>query len=43
MVSPGVITQKGILAPMSKDIYEPILHLLEKEGIRCVDETFDFV
>jgi len=28
---------------MSKDIYEPMLELLEKENIRCVEETFEMV
>jgi hypothetical protein len=38
-----VIPGKGILAPMSKDIYGPILELLEKEGIHCVDDTYDLI
>ncbi|KAI9193475.1 Saccharopine dehydrogenase-domain-containing protein [Polychytrium aggregatum] len=30
----GVITRKGVLAPVSKDIYEPILARLEARGIK---------
>jgi saccharopine dehydrogenase-like NADP-dependent oxidoreductase len=29
----GVIKEKGVIAPMSKDIYEPMLSILEAEGI----------
>ena len=28
---------------MSKDIYEPIMADLEKEGIKCVEETVDYI
>jgi len=37
----GKITDKGILAPYSPHVYEPIIALLEKEGIRVVDEILD--
>ena len=43
LAGPGAFHHTGILAPMSKDIYEPILTLLEKEGIRCAEEIFDLV
>jgi len=39
LVLDGKITKKGILAPFAPEIYEPIIELLEKEGIKCVEET----
>ena len=35
----GVIQEKGVIAPMSKAIYEPMLKALEKEGIKFVENT----
>ena len=34
----GAITRKGVLAPLSADLYEPIIELLEKEGLGCKEE-----
>ena len=34
----GVIKRVGVLAPLSEDIYEPIIELLEKENIGCKEE-----
>ena len=35
----GVITRKGVLAPLSADLYQPIIELLEKEGLGCKEEV----
>ncbi len=37
----GVITRKGVYAPLTPDVYEPIIELLEKEGIGCKEEIVD--
>lgn len=35
----GKIAATGVLAPLSKDLYEPLLDILEKEeNVVCVDE-----
>ncbi|KAJ3295229.1 hypothetical protein HK104_002890 [Borealophlyctis nickersoniae] len=37
MLLNGQITRKGVIAPTTKDIYEPILEKLEKEGVRFIE------
>jgi len=37
LILDGVIKDTGVLMPNIKSIYIPILELLEKEGIRCVE------
>lgn len=39
LVLDGVINKKGVIMPNTKDVYEPILELLAKEGIVCKEET----
>ena len=34
----GVISRRGVLAPMDMELVSPLLEALEKEGIRMVDE-----
>eukprot|EP01137_Pigoraptor_chileana_P031773 Opistho-2@20135 len=40
LILDGKITRRGVIAPLTKDIYEPVLELLEKEKIGCIEETF---
>jgi saccharopine dehydrogenase-like NADP-dependent oxidoreductase len=35
----GVISQKGVIAPMDKAVYEPILYALENEGIKFTESS----
>ena len=35
---PGEIQRKGVLVPMSQDIYRPMLTRLKQEGIRAREE-----
>lgn len=37
LILDGKITQKGVLAPMTPEINDPIIELVEKEGIGMVD------
>jgi hypothetical protein len=30
-----------VLAPLSKNLYQPIIELLEKEGLGCTEEVVD--
>jgi len=39
LVLDGVINKKGVIIPNTKDIYEPMLELLSKEGIYAREET----
>lgn len=39
LVLDGVINQKGIQAPYSKEICDPIREILEKEGIGMVEKV----
>ncbi|OZJ04275.1 Saccharopine dehydrogenase [NADP(+), L-glutamate-forming] [Bifiguratus adelaidae] len=39
LVLDGKLAQKGVLAPMTRDICDPIMELLEKEGIGMVEAT----
>ncbi|KAJ3014576.1 hypothetical protein HKX48_005081 [Thoreauomyces humboldtii] len=34
------LTRRGVIAPMTKDVYQPMLHKLEAEGIRFVEQTY---
>lgn len=38
LILDGKITRTGVLAPMTPDIYVPIIDLLEKENISCKEE-----
>jgi hypothetical protein len=35
----GKITNKGVLAPMTPEIYKPIMELLELENLTMYEET----
>ena len=37
--APGEFTRKGVLRPVTKDIYTPILDRLESLGIKIVEES----
>ena len=37
----GVIKDRGVLMPNRKSIYEPVLKLLEENGIKC-NETVEW-
>jgi len=37
----GVIKQKGVIVPIMKDVYEPVLKELESFGIKFIEEEFD--
>lgn len=39
LVLDGVVAEKGILAPYSMDIVQPIMEALEAEGITMVEKT----
>lgn len=34
----GGLSRRGVLAPLTPDIYEPIITLLEAEGLSCKEE-----
>ncbi|TPX57572.1 hypothetical protein PhCBS80983_g03736 [Powellomyces hirtus] len=36
----GKLKRKGVIAPMTKDVYQPMLHKLEAENIRFVEATY---
>eukprot|EP00730_Choanoeca_flexa_P013244 TRINITY_DN5109_c0_g1_i1.p1 TRINITY_DN5109_c0_g1~~TRINITY_DN5109_c0_g1_i1.p1 ORF type:complete len:450 (+),score=150.86 TRINITY_DN5109_c0_g1_i1:48-1397(+) len=38
LVLDGKITEKGVLAPLTPNLYNPIIELLEAEGIACKEE-----
>jgi len=41
LILDGKITKKGVLAPLTADLYEPLLDILEREeGVKCVDESY---
>lgn len=42
LILDGVITRKGVLAPLEKDVYEPIIAALEKEGLSCKEEILEY-
>ncbi|KAJ2236141.1 saccharopine dehydrogenase (NADP+, L-glutamate-forming) [Coemansia sp. RSA 485] len=39
LILDGKITKTGVIAPMTPDVYQPILDLLPSEGINAVEET----
>lgn len=39
MVLDGKISQRGVLSPVTKEIYTPILAELEKHGIKMVEKS----
>jgi hypothetical protein len=39
MILDGKITQRGIVAPVMPDVYNPILDELESLGIKCEERT----
>jgi len=41
LILDGKITQKGVLAPLSKNLYQPIIEALEAEGLGCKEEVVD--
>ncbi|CAG8471539.1 1329_t:CDS:2 [Acaulospora colombiana] len=41
LVLDGVIKQKGVLAPYTLEIINPIIEILEKEGIKIIEERFE--
>eukprot|EP00051_Salpingoeca_urceolata_P026413 m.477223 g.477223 ORF g.477223 m.477223 type:complete len:452 (-) comp20778_c0_seq1:139-1494(-) len=41
LVLDGKISKKGVLAPLSADLYEPLIAELEKEGLGCKEEVVD--
>ncbi|KAJ1667357.1 saccharopine dehydrogenase (NADP+, L-glutamate-forming) [Coemansia sp. RSA 1813] len=40
LILDGKLTATGVVAPMTPDIYQPIMDLLPSEGINAVEETF---
>lgn len=38
LILDGKISERGVIRPIYKDIYEPTLLLLEKAGIKLVEE-----
>ncbi|KAI9164371.1 hypothetical protein H9P43_008210 [Blastocladiella emersonii ATCC 22665] len=41
MLLEGKIAAHGVLAPMARDVYEPMLGVLHKEGIKFVEKSTD--
>ncbi|KAJ1949009.1 saccharopine dehydrogenase (NADP+, L-glutamate-forming) [Linderina macrospora] len=39
LILDGKITMTGVIAPMTKEVYEPIMHILPSEGINAVEQT----
>ncbi|KAJ2372240.1 saccharopine dehydrogenase (NADP+, L-glutamate-forming) [Coemansia sp. RSA 2607] len=39
LILDGKITATGVVAPMTPEIYQPIMDLLPSEGINAVEET----
>ena len=35
----GTITRRGVVGPMSRDVYEPTLHSLERENVKFTEKT----
>jgi len=42
LIIDGKISQRGVLAPITKEIYEPCLAELEKYGVIMVEESERF-
>jgi saccharopine dehydrogenase (NADP+, L-glutamate forming) len=36
---PGRITERGVLAPLTPALYNPIIEMLELEGLSCKEEV----
>ncbi len=36
----GEVARKGVLRPVTKDIYQPILDRLHHLGLKIIEETF---
>lgn len=41
LVLQGKVKERGVIRPIYKDIYVPMLDLLEKAGIKLVEEDLD--
>lgn len=41
LVLQGKVKERGVIRPIYKDIYVPMLDLLEKAGIKLVEEDVD--
>eukprot|EP00126_Sphaerothecum_destruens_P013673 Sdes_comp23394_c0_seq1m21652 len=41
LILDGKLKKKGVIAPLQKDVYGPLLEELKKEKIVCVEETFE--
>ena len=41
LIAEGKIARKGVILPVTQDIYLPILEQLEKEGIICQEQVFE--
>ncbi|KAG2171692.1 hypothetical protein INT43_008072 [Umbelopsis isabellina] len=39
LVLDGLVPEHGVLVPTAKHVYEPILHELEKEGVKFLEQT----
>jgi saccharopine dehydrogenase-like NADP-dependent oxidoreductase len=39
LVLDGVISKSGVLAPYERDIVDPILEILNKEGIEMIEKV----
>ena len=37
LILDGKLTIKGVIAPMTPEIYEPLIELIEKEDISCIE------
>lgn len=40
MILKGEYTRKGVVAPMTRDIYEPMIERLHREGIQFKETEF---
>jgi saccharopine dehydrogenase-like NADP-dependent oxidoreductase len=41
LIAQGIITRRGVVRPVSEDIYVPMLRALEQEGIVCEERIFE--
>lgn len=39
LVLDGVIAKKGVLAPYTRDIVDPMIEMVEKEGITMIERV----
>lgn len=42
LILTGKISQRGVLSPVHKEIYEPIMSELEKLGVHMIEESDRF-